>query len=83
LKEFLLEGVPAMEGLTMPAPLGAVTEFLQTIQAAVLELYDLVNGKSGVAGIGIVVLLALFFGIFIMLLAMCFMPATKVKKKKA
>lgn len=72
-----------MEGQAMPAPLGAMTEFLQTMKAAGLELYDLVSGKSGVAGIGIAVLMALFFGIFIMLVAMCFIPGSKEKGKKA
>jgi len=82
LKAFLLKGVPSMQGEIIPQPLGAITEFIQTIKAAGVEFYDLSSGKSGVAGIGIVILMTLFVGLILALVVMCFMPGSKGSKEK-
>ena len=67
---------------SFPEPLGVLTEMIQTIKAAGMELHDLVSGKSGMAGIGIVVLITLFFGLIIALIAICFLPGSNDKEKK-
>lgn len=82
LKAFLLKGVPSMQGEIIPQPLGAMTEFIQTIKAAGVEFYELSSGKSGVAGIGIVILMTLFVGLILALVVMCFMPGSKSSKEK-
>ena len=71
-----------MQGEIIPQPLGAITEFIQTIKAAGVEFYDLSSGKSGVAGIGIVILMTLFVGLILALVVMCFMPGSKGSKEK-
>lgn len=81
LKSFLIDGVDTMRGETIPEPMTALEEFVASLKSAFKELYDAASGKSGVAGKAIVVLLLVFFGLLVSMVAMCFLPGKSDKEK--
>ena len=80
-KDFLLEGCSETEAMPIPPPLTPMGQFVKTIQAAGTELYDAATGKSGVAGIAIVIMVLILFIIVGGVVALFFLPAQKTKTK--
>ena len=79
IKEFIVNGIQEMEGEDIPTPPSQFKHVLKTVKAVGLELYDAALGKSGMAGYGIIVMVGVLLSIFIGIIAMCFMPAKKIK----
>jgi len=79
IKEFVTSGIDSMEGEEIPTPPSKFEAHMKTLKAIGLELYDAAMGKSGAAGYAILVMVAMLMSIFGAIIAMCFMPAKKIK----
>ena len=79
IKEFLVNGIQAMEGEEIPPTPSQFKFVLKTIKAVGLELYDAALGKSGLVGYAIIGMVGMLMAIFIGIIGMFFMPAKKIK----
>lgn len=81
-KQFLTKDINNVEGTDIAPPMSGLEQFLATLHAAWVELHDAAMGKSGKEGFIIIVLVLILVVVFGGMVALCFLPAVKVPRKK-
>jgi hypothetical protein len=81
-KEFFTKNVDHVEGTDIPPPMSGLKQFLATLHAAWVELYDAARGKSGKEGYIIIVMVLILVVVFGGMVALCFLPAKRVPRRK-
>ena len=79
MKEFISNGIDALEGEEIPLPPSQLEAWMKMCKAIGLELYDAATGKSGPAGYAIILFVAMLVAMFGFIISMFFMPAKKTK----
>jgi thiol-disulfide isomerase/thioredoxin len=82
LKEFLLHDSLTMMGGPIPKPMSSLEAYAQDVISGVREFYHLAMGRGGTVAWAMTILIIMFFGLLVGLVAMCFLPSSQHSKKE-